>query len=80
MRNDFHFILHYRLSERVQKLTVGFWQDAYKGDVGRLVFGIHGYFKLNAFSGLATGTGTPNQGPNPINQIFMTSVRYYPFQ
>ena len=47
MRNDFHFILHYRLSERVQELTVGFWQDAYKGDVGRLVFGIQfGYLKL----------------------------------
>jgi hypothetical protein len=32
----------------VQELTVGFWQDAYKVDVGRLVFGIeYGYFKLN---------------------------------
>ena len=67
--------------KRVQELTVGFWQDAYKGDIGRLVFGIqYGYFKLNAFPGLVTGTGTPNQGLNPNNQIFMTSVRYYPFQ
>jgi hypothetical protein len=72
VRNDFHFILHYRLSERVQELTVGFWQDAYKGDVGRLVFGIqYGNFKLN---------GDPNQGLNPNNHIFMTSARHYPFQ
>jgi hypothetical protein len=68
-------------AKRVQELTVGFWQDAYKGDVGRLVFGIqYGYVKLDAFPGIATGTGTPNQGLNPNNRFFMTSVRYYPFQ
>jgi hypothetical protein len=59
VRNDFHFILHYRLSERVEELTVGFWQDAYKGDVGRLVFGIqYGNFKLN-------GDGDPQPRSKP---------------
>ena len=67
--------------KRVQELTVGFWQDAYKGEMGRLVFGMqYEYFRLDAFPGLPTGTGTPNQGLSPNNQIFMTSVRYYPFQ
>jgi hypothetical protein len=30
--------------------------------------------------GLATGTGTPNQGLSPYNQVVYTSIRYYPFQ
>jgi outer membrane murein-binding lipoprotein Lpp len=66
--------------KRTQELTIGFWQNIYKGDVGRFVFGAqYEYVRLTAFSGLATGAGTPNQGLNPNNNIFFTSLRYYPF-
>ncbi len=66
---------------RTQELAVGFWQTVYQGDVGRLTFGMqYEYVKLDAFPGLATGTGTPNQGLSPNNQIFMTSVRFYPLR
>jgi hypothetical protein len=66
---------------RTEELTVGFWQNLYKGDMGRLTFGVqYEYVKLEAFSGLSTGTGTPNGGLNPYNQVVMTSIRYYPFQ
>jgi hypothetical protein len=37
------------------------------------------YVKLSAFPGVPTGPGTPNQGLNPNNNIFMFSFRYYPF-
>jgi hypothetical protein len=66
---------------RTEEVTVGFWQNLYKGDMGRLTFGMqYEYVKLEAFSGLSTGAGTPNQGLNPYNQVVMTSIRYYPFQ
>lgn len=66
---------------RTQELTVGFWQNVYKGDMGRLVFGMqYEYVKLDAFPGTPLGTGTPNQGLSPYNNIVMTSIRYYPFQ
>jgi hypothetical protein len=49
--------------------------------MGRLAFGMqYEYVKLDAFPGLATRIGTPNQGLSPYNQVVMTSIRYYPFQ
>jgi hypothetical protein len=61
------------------EITVGFWQDVYKGYLGRLVLGgQYEYVKRNTFPGLVNGTITP--GPNPVEQIVMTSIRYYPFQ
>jgi hypothetical protein len=61
------------------EITVGFWQDLYKGDPGRLVLGgQYEYIKRNTFSGLVNGAIAP--GPNPVQQIVMTSIRYYPFQ
>ena len=49
--------------------------------MGRVAFGMqYEYVKLDAFPGLPTGAGTPNQGLNPYNQVIMTSIRYYPFQ
>jgi len=67
--------------KRTQEITVGFWQNIYKGDMGRLVVGMqYEYIKLDAFPGLSTGAGTPNQGLSPNDQIFMTSLRFYPFQ
>jgi hypothetical protein len=66
--------------QRTQEITVGFWKNIYKGDVGRFTFGAqYEYVRLQAFPGLATGPGTPNQGLNPNNNIVFTSIRYYPF-
>ncbi|MGA2126652.1 MAG: hypothetical protein ABSG76_10925, partial [Xanthobacteraceae bacterium] len=67
--------------KRTQEITVGFWQDLYKGNLGRLAVGMqYEYIKLDAFPGLTTGAGTPNQGLSPNNQVIMTSIRFYPFQ
>jgi hypothetical protein len=71
--------------QRTQELTVGFWQNLYKGDMGRVTFGMqYEYVKLDAFPGAATHAlaiaGTPNQGLSPNNNIIYTSLRYYPFQ
>ncbi len=69
--------------QRVQEFTIGFWQDAYKGDLGRVRVGAeYEYVKLTAFAGAlgpTTATSQPNAGLNPYNNIFFFSFRYYPF-
>ncbi|HLN08320.1 MAG TPA: hypothetical protein VK281_05090 [Xanthobacteraceae bacterium] len=72
--------------QRTQEFTVGFWQDLYKGNVGRVVFGMqYEYINVKAFPGTvhppaADGVGTPNAGLNPNNSVFLTSLRFYPWQ
>jgi hypothetical protein len=54
-------------------VTVGFWQDAYKGAYGRVAFGAqYEYIKRKAFVGIGGD-------PSTDNNVVMTSVRYYPF-
>jgi hypothetical protein len=66
--------------QKVQEFTIGFWQDLYKGDLGRVRTGAqYEYVRLTAFPGLPTGTGTPNVGLTPNNNIAFVSLRYYPF-
>ena len=81
--------------QRVQEVTVGFWYNVYKGDLGRVRVGLqYEYWQLNAFgtsptpaptviSAATTGQGaittTPNAGLNPNNQAVFFSLRYYPF-
>jgi hypothetical protein len=69
--------------QRTQEITVGFWYNLYKGDIGRVRAGMqYEYFQLTAFPGAAgriTATSTPNQGLNPNNQAVFISLRYYPF-
>ena len=66
--------------QRVQEFTIGFWKNLYKGPVGRVaVGGQYEFVKLDAFAGSPTLGATPNQGLSPNNQIFMASLRYYPF-
>jgi len=69
--------------QRTQEFTIGFWQNIYKGDVGRFVFGAqYEFVRLTAFPGATAGAGsgpTPNQGLSPNNNIVFTSIRYYPF-
>jgi len=58
----------------LRQITVGFWQDVYKGSYGRFVLGLQGgEIWRDGFSG--TGGKTPRTNID----IFMTSVRYYPF-
>ena len=66
--------------QKAQEFSVGFWQDVYKGDMGRVRVGAqYEYVRLTAFQGLPTGTGTPNQGLTVDNNIGFVSLRYYPF-
>jgi hypothetical protein len=47
---------------------------------GRVRTGLqYEYVRLTAFLGLPTGTGTPNLGLTPNNNIAFFSLRYYPF-
>jgi hypothetical protein len=67
--------------QKAQEFSIGFWQDLYKGDMGRVrVGGQYEYVRLTAFPGVATGAvGTPNQGLTVNNNIAFFSIRYYPF-
>ncbi|WP_454616649.1 FlxA-like family protein [Bradyrhizobium cenepequi] len=60
-------------NRRLSEVTVGFWQNLYKGDYGRIaVGGQYEYLRRQAFEGLG---GAPSTDDN----IVMTSLRYYPF-
>jgi hypothetical protein len=73
--------------QRIQEFTVGFWQDIYKGDLGRARVGVqYEYVTQHLFSGATTAAalgGAPasfaNTGLNPNNNIVFFSLRYYPF-
>ncbi len=69
--------------QRTNEITAGFWYNLYKGDLGRVRFGMqYEYFTLQAFAGATgpiTAVSTPNQGLNPNNQAVFVSLRYYPF-
>jgi hypothetical protein len=66
--------------QKAQEFTIGFWQDLYKGDMGRVRTGLqYEYVRLTAFPGVPAGTGTPNVGLTPNNNIAFISLRYYPF-
>ncbi|MBO0733609.1 MAG: hypothetical protein J2P49_04690, partial [Methylocapsa sp.] len=72
---------------KVESITGGFWQDIYKGPFGRLTGGLEymfvkklGFpgFSLQPFGGPFAVPGlavTPSRSEN----IFFTSLRYYPF-
>jgi len=62
--------------QRAQEITVGFWQDVYKGDLGRVRFGVqYEFVQLDLFN----GTGSVAGGLHPNNNIVFFSARYYPF-
>ena len=66
--------------QKAQEFTIGFWQNAYKGNLGRVRVGLqYEFVKLTACPGVASGTGTPNVGLTPNNNIALFSIRYYPF-
>jgi hypothetical protein len=69
-------------TKSVGQVTVGFWDTLYKGDFGMLRAGFqYSDTQRTGFAGAATaavatwGTITPKAN----EQVFMTSLRYYPF-
>ena len=77
--------------QRVQEFTIGFWQDIYKGDLGRARVGLQ-YEYVALTCSLARRpfpvpplpvvqrlTAAANTGLHPNNNIVFFSLRYYPF-
>jgi hypothetical protein len=65
------------VTHRIGQVTLGFWQDLYKGNYGRVAVGAQGeYIKKFTFS---AGGGGQITAPNVDEGIVMTSFRYYPF-
>jgi hypothetical protein len=63
----------------VSDVTVGFWQDFYKGNYGRVAGGLEWeYIRRNAFPGYG-GCPSGCTSPSTSDNVFMTSLRYYPF-
>ena len=60
-------------NRRLSDVTVGFWQNVYKGDYGRVAVGAqYEYIKREVFAGVDGASSTDNN-------IVLTSLRYYPF-
>ncbi len=60
-------------NRRLSDVTVGFWQNVYKGDYGRVAVGAqYEYIKREVFEGVGGARSTDNN-------IVLTSLRYYPF-
>ena len=61
------------VNKEVDMVTVGFWQNIYKGDYGRLATGLqYEYVRRKSFDGV----------PGPVStsdNILFSSLRYYPF-
>jgi hypothetical protein len=59
-------------NRRLSDVTVGFWQNVYKGNYGRVAVGAqYAYIKREVFEGIG---GAPSTDDN----IILTSIRYYP--
>jgi hypothetical protein len=60
-------------NRRLEDVTVGFWQNVYKGNYGRVAVGAqYEYIRREAFEGLG---GAPATDDN----IVLSSLRWYPF-
>jgi hypothetical protein len=61
------------VNKEVDVLTLGFWQNLYKGDYGRVATGLqYEYVRRKSFDGV----------PGPVStndNVVMSSLRYYPF-
>ena len=58
-------------NRRVTELAVGFWQNVYKGNLGRVAVGAqYEYIKREVFAGIGGA-------PSTDNNIILTSIRYY---
>jgi hypothetical protein len=62
------------INKQVSEITVGFWQDLYKGNYGRLAAGFqYEYVRRETFPDATGLTASTN------DNVFLTSFRYYPF-
>jgi hypothetical protein len=60
-------------NRRLTEFTFGFWQDLYKGHLGRVALGAqYEYLKREAFEGVGGA-------PSTDDSVVYTSIRYYPF-
>ena len=77
------------INQALSDVTVGFWQDFYKGNYGRVAGGFEWEFiRRQSFPGVG-GTGATALVPGVLHgssgsvstsdSVFMTSLRYYPF-
>jgi hypothetical protein len=77
------------INQALTDVTVGFWQDFYKGNYGRVAGGFEWEFiRRESFPGVG-GTGATALVPGILHgsagsvstsdSVFMTSLRYYPF-
>jgi hypothetical protein len=66
-------------TQRVIEGTFGFWIKPYNGSKGRIQFGPqYSYVSRDAWTGSASAAGTgPYVAPHGIDNVFMTSFRYY---
>jgi hypothetical protein len=75
------------INRQVTGVTAGFWQDLYKGNFGRVAAGFEWeWIRRESFPGTGVPTGTagpagltPAGSVKTDDNIFMTSLRWYPF-
>jgi hypothetical protein len=61
------------INKSVSEVTVGFWQDLYKGNFGRVAGGFEWeYIRRESFAGVGGPVWTSDN-------VVLTSLRYYPF-
>ena len=64
------------VNKEVDMATVGFWQNLYKGNYGRIAAGLqYEYIVRKSFDTTLGNGGAVSTNDN----VFMTSLRYYPF-
>lgn len=75
--------------QKLESITAGFWQDIYKGPFGRLTGGFeYMWTKKFGFEGFGYNSSAPYSSwsvpgagftPTRVENMFYTSLRYYPF-
>ena len=57
-------------NQRLSELTIGFWQNVYKGDYGRVTFGAqYEYIKRKAFNGIGAAPSTDDDDAGGLDAI-----------
>jgi len=73
------------INKSVTEVTVGFWQDFYKGNFGRVAGGFQwAYIGRQSFPGVGVPAGTVGSpggaaSVSTSDNVFMTTLRWYPF-
>jgi hypothetical protein len=69
------------INRTLSDVTVGFWQDFYKGNYGRVAGGFEWeIIRRQSFAGVSGVGGAPIvSSVSTSDNVFMTSLRYYPF-